>query len=140
MLVLAHIHCDTALAVAAKVYVDTKLHIKVTLTHCDKSRRIHIVKGQIGTAKLVLVRRQLIVFGVVLTQIAPVNRRICIAEGEHRQLILSKIALYFILCVCCAVKTCEQPAVFVKVCRGEENLSAEAVEGHPYTHLSEAET
>ena len=34
----------------------------------------------------------------------------------------------------------EQPAVFIKVCRGEENLSAEAVEGHPYTHLPEAET
>ena len=38
------------------------------------------------------------------------------------------------------VQTGEQPAAFVKVCRGEENLSAEAVEGHPYTHLSEAET
>ena len=38
MLVLAHIHCDTAFTVAAKVYVDTKLHIKVTLTHCDKCR------------------------------------------------------------------------------------------------------
>ena len=53
------------------------------------------------------------------------------------ELLLSKITLDVILKVTGAVFACIKPAVIVKACGNEENLSSKVMIGHPHMYLSE---